>query len=199
MMSLIRILVACLLAFSATAIPVAQADAQKSPSNPAATTPRLVRIFTSQAILGDFQAPIPINGGQRLVAQVTGGSIKSTGKGKGLTGTIVAGISVIDILNSGQTLVNNIRSFGSTPDGTSFLIEENGIGSPSDNFARLVCDFLETKQITDSGHKLMRVYIQILSIGGSQTNLANQFIFTEASLSADRKSVMTTAYQLLDR
>ncbi|KAL8653559.1 MAG: hypothetical protein Q9226_003804 [Calogaya cf. arnoldii] len=171
-MSLIRISVACLLAFSATALPVAQAEAQRSASNPAASTPRLVRIFTSQAILGDFQAPIPINGGQRLVAQVTGGSIK----GKGLTGTIVAGITVIDILNSGQTLVNNVRSFGSTPDGTTFLIEENGIGSPSDNFARL-----------------------ILSIGGSQANLANQFIFTEASLSADRKSVMTTAYQFLDR
>ncbi|KAL8886457.1 MAG: hypothetical protein Q9192_006481 [Flavoplaca navasiana] len=165
-------MIACLLAFSTTALPQEPADSERSASNAAATTPKLVRIFTAQINLGEFQAPIPIQGGQRLVAQVNGGSIK----GKGLSGTIKGGISVIDIINNGQTIVNAVRSFGSTTEGSPFLIEENGIGSQSDNFARLV-----------------------LSIGGNQANLANQFLFTEAALSADRRSVMTTGYQLLDR
>ncbi|CAO1601315.1 MAG: hypothetical protein LQ349_003291 [Xanthoria aureola] len=176
MMSLIRLLVACLLAFSAAAIPVdppqPQNSASTSASSPANTTPKLERIFTAQIQIGDFLAPIPIAGGQRLVAKVNGGSIK----GKALTGSILGGITVIDIINSGQTLVNAVRSFGSTNDGTTFLIEENGIGSQADNFARLV-----------------------LSVGGSQANLANEFLFTEATLSPDRRSVMTTAYRPVDR
>ncbi|KAI4276942.1 MAG: hypothetical protein LQ337_002151 [Flavoplaca oasis] len=159
MMSLLQIIIACLLAFSTTALPQERADSERSASNSAATTPKLVRIFTAKINLGEFQAPIPIQGGQRLVAQVNSGSIK----GKGLSGTIKGGISVIDIINNGQTIVNAVRSFGSTTEGSPFLIEENGIGSQADNFARLV-----------------------LSIGGSQANLANQFLFTEAALSADR-------------
>ncbi|CAL8578562.1 hypothetical protein XPA_004329 [Xanthoria parietina] len=176
MMSLIRILVACLLAFSAAAIPANSSEpedsARVSASNPASSTPRLVRIFTAQTQIGDFLAPIPIAGGQRLVARVISGTIK----GKALTGSILGGVTVIDIINSGQTLVNNVRSFGSTTDGTTFLIEESGIGSVADNFARL-----------------------ILSIGGSQANLANEFLFTEATLAPDRRSVMTTAYRVVDR
>ncbi|KAL8861770.1 MAG: hypothetical protein Q9178_001971 [Gyalolechia marmorata] len=178
MMFLTRFLVACVLAISSTALPAGQNSASNlsasnlSASNPAATTPRLVKIFTATINLENFQAPIPIQGGQRLVAKVNGGSLR----GQALTGTIIGGISVIDIINGGQTIVNAIRSFGSTIDGTPFLIEENGIGSQADNFARLV-----------------------LSIGGRQANLANQFLFTEASLSADRKVVSTTGYQLVDR
>ncbi|KAI4103348.1 MAG: hypothetical protein LQ339_004270 [Xanthoria mediterranea] len=176
MMSLIRILVACLLAFSAAAIPVNSTEpddtARISGSSPAASAPRLVRIFSAQTQIGDFLAPIPIAGGQRLVAPVTSGVIK----GRALSGSILGGVTVIDIINSGQTLVNNVRSFGTTTGGTSFLIEENGIGSQADNFARLQ-----------------------LSIGGNQANLANEFLFTEATLSPDRRSVMTTAYRVVDR
>ena len=69
-MSLIRLLVACLLAFSAAAIPVdppqPQNSASTSASSPANTTPKLERIFTAQIQIGDFLAPIPIAGGQRL-------------------------------------------------------------------------------------------------------------------------------------
>ena len=83
-----------------------------------------------------------------IVAQVNSGIIK----GKGLSGTIKGGISVIDIINNGQTVVVAVRSFGSTTEGSPFLIEENGIGSQADNFARLVCDFLNSKQVIDLGN-----------------------------------------------
>ncbi|KAL8757534.1 MAG: hypothetical protein Q9199_002140 [Rusavskia elegans] len=172
MMSLIQILVACLLAFSATALPGNSTERQTSASNPSSSTPRLVRLFEARTNIGEFLSPIPIAGGQRLVAKVTDGEIK----GKAFSGTIVGGITVIDILNGGLTVVNAVRSIGSTTDGTPFLIEEDGIGSPDDNFARLR-----------------------LSIGGRFANLANQFLFTEATLASDRRSVTTTAYQLLDR
>ena len=66
MMSLLHIMIACLLAFSTTALPQEPADSERSASNAAATTPRLVRIFTAQTKLGEFQAPIPIQGGQRF-------------------------------------------------------------------------------------------------------------------------------------
>ncbi|KAL8677893.1 MAG: hypothetical protein Q9186_005704 [Xanthomendoza sp. 1 TL-2023] len=171
MMSLTRILAALLLVSFATALP---GSVDERAYNPASTTPKLQRIFTANINLGDFQAPIPIPGGSRMVASVTGGSLK--GPRDGITGTIQGGISVIDIINSGQTIVNMVQSFGATPDGTPFLIQENGIGSQADNFARLT-----------------------LSIGGAQANLANQFLLTEANLSADRRTVSTTGYQLLDR
>lgn len=83
------------------------------------------------------------------VAQVNSGSIKGTGTG--LTGTIKGGISVIDIINGGQTIAIAVRSFGSTTEGLPFLIEENGIGSEVNNFARLVCEFPKSKEVIDSG------------------------------------------------
>lgn len=88
------------------------------------------------------------------VAPVTSGVIK----GRALSGSILGGVTVIDIINSGQTLVNNVRSFGTTTGGTSFLIEENGIGSQADNFARLVRDFLKIKRNDFPEDKLMGVY-----------------------------------------
>ncbi|KAL8672815.1 MAG: hypothetical protein Q9168_002752 [Polycauliona sp. 1 TL-2023] len=172
MLSLIRIVVACLLAFSITALPVATPDSQAAAKNPVDTTPRLEKLFTSQAMIGTFNDPIPIPGGQRIVAKVTGGAIK----GKAITGTFKGGITVIDILNGGQTIVNTIRTFGSTTDGTPFLIDENGIGSSADDFARL-----------------------LLSAGGNLTSLTNEFVITEATLAADQKSVMTAGYRLLDQ
>lgn len=88
------------------------------------------------------------------VARVISGTIK----GKALTGSILGGVTVIDIINSGQTLVNNVRSFGSTTDGTTFLIEESGIGSVADNFARLVRDFFKIKRSDFPEDELMGVY-----------------------------------------
>ncbi|KAL8807342.1 MAG: hypothetical protein Q9223_004946 [Gallowayella weberi] len=171
MLSFTRILVSLLLVSFATALP---GPIDERAPNPASSTPKLNRIFTADINLGDFTAPIPIQGGQRLVASVIGGQLK--GPKDGLTGTIQGGLSIIDIINAGQTIVNMVSSYGITPDGTPFLIQENGIGSPADNFARLT-----------------------LSIGGAQASLANQFLITEATLSADRKNVSTTGYQLVDR
>ncbi|KAL8728993.1 MAG: hypothetical protein Q9181_005148 [Wetmoreana brouardii] len=170
-MSLFRILVAALLAFLVSARP---AD-QSSSANPLSSTPRLQRIFRSTAQLGDFNAPIPIPGGQRIVASVTGGTITAEGQ-QGITGTFKGGISIIDISNDGQSIVNNVQTFGTTSDGTPFLVTESGLGSPADDFARL-----------------------IFTIGGKFAFLQNQFLITEAVLAADRKSVMTVGYVVLDR
>lgn len=69
-----------------------------------------------------------------IVAKVNNGTIK----GKGLNGTIEGGVSVIDLFSNGQVIVNNVRSIGTTAEGLPFLIDENGVGSPADDFARLV-------------------------------------------------------------
>ncbi|KAL9592980.1 MAG: hypothetical protein Q9179_006200 [Wetmoreana sp. 5 TL-2023] len=133
-MSLFRILLAALLALLVSARP---AD-QSSSANPLSSTPRLQRIFRSTALLGDFNAPIPIPGGQRIVASVTGGTITGEGQ-QGVTGTFKGGISIIDVVNGGQSIINNVQTFGTTSDGTPFLITESGLGSTGDDFARLVC------------------------------------------------------------
>ncbi|KAL8716642.1 MAG: hypothetical protein Q9225_006046 [Loekoesia sp. 1 TL-2023] len=168
-MSLIQILVGALLALLVSGLP---ANSVSSNGSPAATTPRLVRIFTATIHLGEFSPPIPIPSGQRIVAKVNNGQLN----GQGLNGTIQGGLSVVDIIGNGQAIVNNVRSYGTTSDGIPFLIDESGIGSQTDDFARLV-----------------------LSIGGKYAHLAAQFLFTEASLSSDRKTVSTTGYLTLDR
>ncbi|KAI4131013.1 MAG: hypothetical protein LQ338_001424 [Usnochroma carphineum] len=167
-MSFLRILIGSLFVLLASGLP---ADSVASSSSSSSSTSRLSRIFQATINLGDFSAPIPIPGGQRIVAKVNNGTIK----GQGLSGTIQAGVSVLDLLNNGQQIVNNIRSIGTTPDGLPFLIDESGVGSPADDFARLV------------------------SVHLCYANLANQFLFTEATLASDRKSVSTTGYVLLDR
>ncbi|KAI4249341.1 MAG: hypothetical protein LQ352_005693 [Teloschistes flavicans] len=108
------------------------------------------------------------------VAAVIGGNISSVGN-KGITGVFKGGISVIDIIDGGAVIVNNVQTFGSTTDGTPFLVTESGIGSPADDFARLS-----------------------LNIGGNYAALQDQFIITEAALAADRKSVMTVGYIVTD-
>ncbi|KAI4175919.1 MAG: hypothetical protein LQ346_007989 [Caloplaca aetnensis] len=164
-MSILRFMVVSFLAMLASGLP---ADLKKAP---ASTKPGLVKIFDGKIDLGDFSPPIPIPGGQRIVAKVNGGTL--TGK---FNADIQAGISVIDLVDNGQAIVNNVRSFGTTTDGQPFLIDESGLGSADDDFARI-----------------------ILSVGGSYTGLANSFLFTEATLSSDRKTVSTTAYQTVDR
>ncbi|KAI4108815.1 MAG: hypothetical protein L6R37_000813 [Teloschistes peruensis] len=165
-MYLFRILISSLFVFLASAAPR---------SDPLSTTPRLVKIFNSMAKLGDFNAPIPLpGGGQRIVASVVGGSIQAVGD-RAVTGTFKGGISVIDIINGGAAIVNNVQTFGSTANGTAFLITESGVGSPSDDFARLTID-----------------------AGGKYAPLRNQFIITEAVLAVDRKSVMTVGYLVTD-
>lgn len=71
------------------------------------------------------------------VASVVNGSIASVGN-KGITGVFKGGISVIDIVDGGAAIVNNVQTFGSTNDGTPFLVTESGIGNAADDFARLV-------------------------------------------------------------
>ncbi|KAI4143097.1 MAG: hypothetical protein L6R39_004705 [Caloplaca ligustica] len=156
-MSLIQILIGSLFVLLASGLP---ADLVASAPSPSSTTPKLVQIFQATINVGDFSSPIPIPGGQRIVAKVNNGTIK----GKGLNGTIEGGVSVIDLFSNGQVIVNNVRSIGTTAEGLPFLIDENGVGSPADDFARLT-----------------------LSIGGSYANLANQFILTEATLASDRR------------
>ncbi|KAL8931059.1 MAG: hypothetical protein Q9208_000161 [Pyrenodesmia sp. 3 TL-2023] len=126
-MSIIQILTASLLFLLASGLP---ADPNKTP---ASTRPGLVKVFAGTISLGDFSPPIPIAGGQRIVAQVESGTL--TGQ---FNGNVEAGITVIDLFDNGQAIVNNVRSFGTTTDGLPFLIEEEGLGSAEGVFARLV-------------------------------------------------------------
>lgn len=67
------------------------------------------------------------------MAKVEGGTLKGT-----LSGTISSGISVIDLFDNGQAIMSSIRSIGTTTDGLPFLVEETGVGSPADNYGRMV-------------------------------------------------------------
>lgn len=131
------------------------------------------------------------------VAAVIGGNISSVGN-KGITGVFKGGISVIDIIDGGAVIVNNVQTFGSTTDGTPFLVTESGIGSPADDFARLVRS--DPLRIYPSffGFAVTNVCTQSLNIGGNYAALQDQFIITEAALAADRKSVMTVGYIVTD-
>lgn len=129
-MSFIRILVGALFVFLVSGLPADQA----ANASPISTKPGLELLFNGVIHLADFSPPIPIPAGQRIVAKVNSGKLSGTG----FSGTIQGGISVIDIINGGQAIVNSIRSFGVTSDGSSFLIEESGTGSPLDDFSRAV-------------------------------------------------------------
>ncbi|KAL9027378.1 MAG: hypothetical protein Q9196_004083 [Gyalolechia fulgens] len=168
-MSFIQILVGALLAFLVSGLP---ANVPSSNGSTIASTPGLVRIFTASIHLADFSPPIPIPGGQRIVAKVNNGKLS----GESLSGTVQGGVSVIDIVNGGQAIEINVRSYGSTSDGVPFLVEESGVGSSADGFARL-----------------------LLSIGGQYANLANEFLLTETTLSSDRKTVSSAIYRAVDR
>ncbi|KAL8829999.1 MAG: hypothetical protein Q9170_005936 [Blastenia crenularia] len=168
-MFFLRILIGALLAFVASGYPQ---DTAVSNASPVSSTPKLVRLFTATIHLGDDLPPIPIPAGQRIVANVKSGQLS----GSGFSGTISGGVSIIDIVNNGQNILNNVRSYGTTSDGLPFLIDESGLGSSADDFARL-----------------------IFSVGGKYANLTNQFIVTEATLSSDRKTVSTAAYVTQDR
>ncbi|KAL8969822.1 MAG: hypothetical protein Q9183_001810 [Haloplaca sp. 2 TL-2023] len=176
-MSLFRILVGAMLILltSASALPVAQESSKTLDAKPLKSKPGLRRIFRSMAELGDFAAPIPIPGGQRIVASVTGGQITAEGSDS-VSGIFKGGLSIIDIVNDGQSIVNNVQTFGTTTDGTPFLITEIGLGTQADDFARLTID-----------------------IGGRYAPLVNQFVLTEAVLATDRKSVMTVGYVVTDK
>ncbi|KAI4180672.1 MAG: hypothetical protein L6R41_007082 [Letrouitia leprolyta] len=139
---------------------------------PVSSKPGLELIFTGQINLADFSPPIPIPAGQRIVAKVNSGKLSGTG----FSATIQGGVSVIDILNNGQAIVNSVRSFGLTSDGQPFLIEESGVGSPADDFSRAV-----------------------LSVGGKYSDLPYDFLLTEAVLSPDRKTVNNANYRIVDR
>ncbi|KAL8935563.1 MAG: hypothetical protein Q9216_005364 [Gyalolechia sp. 2 TL-2023] len=168
-MSFIQILVGALLVFLVSGLP-----ADKAPSNdsPVSSKPGLVLLFTASIHLADFSPPIPIPAGQRIVTKVNNGKLN----GVALNGTIQGGVSAIDIVDGGQAIVINVRSYGSTSDGLPFLIEENGVGSSADGFARL-----------------------LFSIGGQYATFANEFLLTETTLSSDRKTVSSAIYRAVDR
>ncbi|KAL8936084.1 MAG: hypothetical protein Q9211_004355 [Gyalolechia sp. 1 TL-2023] len=186
-MSFIQILVGALLAFLVSGLP---ANVSSSNGSTIASTPGLVRIFTASIHLADFSPPIPIPGGQRIVAKVNNGKLS----GESLNGTVQGGVSVIDIVNGGQAIEINVRSYGSTSDGVPFLVEESGVGSSADGFARLVC--VNVGWVRNSG---TNEAVQLLSIGGQYANLANEFLLTETTLSSDRKTVSSAIYRAVDR
>ncbi|KAL8966355.1 MAG: hypothetical protein Q9197_006030 [Variospora fuerteventurae] len=170
-MSFVRLLIHFMLVLLASGLPVDIRSPEASQKSGGSKTPKLSQIFEARINLGAFSSPIPIPGGQRIVAKVEGGTLKGT-----LSGTISSGISVIDIFNDGQAIMNSIRSIGTTTDGLPFLIEETGVGSQADNFGRLM-----------------------VSIGGNLARLASQLVIADAELSSDRKSVATIGYVVQDR
>ncbi|KAL8871616.1 MAG: hypothetical protein Q9174_002590 [Haloplaca sp. 1 TL-2023] len=199
-MSLFRILVGTMLILltSTSALPVAQESSKTLNANPLKSKPGLRRIFRSMAELGEFAAPIPIPGGQRIVASVTGGQITAEGSDS-VSGIFKGGLSVIDIANDGQSIVNNVRTFGTTTDGVPFLITESGLGTQADDFARLVRTPQYRTPISSSATVVTNRSFQTIDIGGKYAPLVNQFIVTEAVLATDRKAVMTVGYLVTDK
>ncbi|KAI4173614.1 MAG: hypothetical protein LQ348_006524 [Seirophora lacunosa] len=170
-MSFVRFLIHFMLVLLASGLPADKPSPQASERSGASNQLKLSRIFRATINLGAFSSPIPIQGGQRVVAKVNGGTLKGS-----LSGTITSGISVIDLFNNGQAIMNSIRSIGNTTDGLPFLIDETGVGSQADNFGRV-----------------------IVSVGGNLAGLANQILITDATLSPDQKSVETDGYVVLNR
>ncbi|KAL8991959.1 MAG: hypothetical protein Q9188_007678, partial [Gyalolechia gomerana] len=129
-MSFLQILVGALLVFLVSGLPAGNSS---SNATVISSTPGLVLLFTASINLANFSPPIPIPAGQRIVAAVDNGKLS----GNALSGNIQGGVSVIDILEGGQAIVINVRSYGLTSDGVPFLVDESGIGTSADGFSRL--------------------------------------------------------------
>ncbi|KAL9613686.1 MAG: hypothetical protein Q9167_001763 [Letrouitia subvulpina] len=138
-------------------------------ANPKPATPyAFTRLWTGIIKVGPSLSPIPIPGGVRIVTPVISGTIT----GPALNGTVHGGIEYVEVYDSGATQVPNVLSYGTTSDGTPYLIRETGAG-----------DQVST----------------IIEIGGKYAALAKEFIVSEAKLSDDRTVVVTNGYKIEDR
>ena len=126
-----------------------------------------------------------------VVSNINNGSFS----GPALSGTVLGGVSVFDIINNGSVLVNKVRNYGITLDGVPFFIDEDGTGSQADDFTRLVCIQHPAKLcLLQLGRPVIDKSVQTISIGGKYAYLANQLVIASAKLSSDKKIVTSTAY-----
>ncbi|KAK8099996.1 hypothetical protein PG999_010370 [Apiospora kogelbergensis] len=95
-------------------------------------------LFSASVNLGTPLAPIPLlEGGQRIVEPITGGTIG----GPGFQATIEGGLAAPIVLNSGdgtKTQLAFIYAYGHAQDGSPFYLEESGIGGGPAQTTRII-------------------------------------------------------------
>ncbi|KAI9154712.1 hypothetical protein HJFPF1_07269 [Paramyrothecium foliicola] len=95
-------------------------------------------LFSATVKLGKFLGPIPLlEGGNRLVEPITGGSISGPAFNATIEGGLAAPILVDDQSNGSKALLAYIWAYGTASDGSPFFIEESGLGTPAVQNTRL--------------------------------------------------------------
>ncbi len=95
---------------------------------------QFTELFTVNLSLGEIFNPIPIPGGILINEPITGGIVN----GSAINGTVLGGLAHPSIYNNGTLEVPVIDAYGTTDDGYSFYIREEGIGSSSAQVTRIV-------------------------------------------------------------
>jgi hypothetical protein len=116
------------------------------PFYPAATKPTFsfAPVFTATLHLGKPFSPISIFGGELINEAITSGSVI----GPAINATIHVGFAHPPIYNNGTLQVPIIDAYGTTEDGESFYIHEEGIGTNGAQVTRIV-SIPETRTIWD--------------------------------------------------
>ncbi len=125
-------------------------------------------LFSATVNLGKFLGPIPLlEGGQRLVEPITGGTIAGPAFNATIEGGLAAPILVDDITGSGKkALLAYIWAYGTASDGSPFFIEESGVGTP--------------------GIQNTRLHIQV---GGQYQNLQTLYVLAQPSVVNEERTL----------
>lgn len=93
-------------------------------------------LFTVKLNVGKIQAPLNIPGGVLINEPITGGTVT----GSAINGTILSGFAHPLVYGTGATQVQYpvIDVYGTTDDGQSFYIHEEGIGIGAAQVTRIV-------------------------------------------------------------
>lgn len=131
-------------------------------------------VFTAKAILEKVIGPIPlIEGGQRIVEPISGGSIS----GPGFNGTIEGGLAA-PIINKDTTNGTMYQwaiayLYGHASDGSPFYVEKHGLGVGASQTARIV-----------------------LNVSGQYAGLQSMYLIAQPKVNEARNMVVAECYSV---
>lgn len=140
---------------------------------PGVFTPNPGYLFSATVNLGASLDPIPLlEGGQRIVEPITGGTIQ----GPAFNATIEGGLAAPIIVSTGngtRAQMAFIWAYGHASDGLPFFIEESGIGTGPTQTTRL-----------------------IINVGGQYAGLQSIYILGQPSVNADRTVALVECFSV---
>lgn len=116
--------------------------------------PNPTYLFSATVTLGESLGPISlVEGGDRVVEVITGGTIYGPGFNATIAGGVAAPVIVVDKTSGDIVQIPYIYAYGTASDGSPFYMEESGIGSAAVQNTRL------TINVGGEYEALQRMYI----------------------------------------